>query len=147
MALKSVITGGAGFIGSNLTDHLVRIGHKVIVLDNFVSGKKSNLSHHKKKDVKIIKDDISNSKNLEKYFKGADYIFHLAALAEVIPSIKNPKKYFKNNVIGTLKVVEAAKKINIKKLIYAASSSCYGNPKKFPTSETVSYTHLTLPTT
>ena len=135
MALKSVITGGAGFIGSNLTDHLVRIGHKVIVLDNFVSGKKSNLSHHKKKDVKIIKDDISNSKNLEKYFKGADYIFHLAALAEVIPSIKNPKKYFKNNVIGTLKVVEAAKKINIKKLIYAASSSCYGNPKKFPTSE------------
>ncbi len=135
MALKSVITGGAGFIGSNLTDHLVRIGHKVIVLDNFVSGKKSNLSHHKKKDVKIIKDDISKSKNLEKYFKGADYIFHLAALAEVIPSIKNPKKYFKNNVIGTLKVVEAAKKVNIKKLIYAASSSCYGNPKKFPTSE------------
>ena len=135
MALKSVITGGAGFVGSNLTDHLVRIGHKVIVLDNFVSGKKSNLSHHKKKDVKIIKDDISNSKNLEKYFKGADYIFHLAALAEVIPSIKNPKKYFKNNVIGTLKVVEAAKKVNIKKLIYAASSSCYGNPKKFPTSE------------
>ena len=135
MALKSVITGGAGFIGSNLTDHLVRIGHKVIVLDNFVSGKKSNLSHHKKKDLKIIKDDISNSKNLEKYFKGADYIFHLAALAEVIPSIKNPKKYFKNNVIGTLKVVEAAKKVNIKKLIYAASSSCYGNPKKFPTSE------------
>ena len=135
MALKSVITGGAGFIGSNLTDHLVRIGHKVVVLDNFVSGKKSNLSHHKKKDLKIIKDDISNSKNLEKYFKGADYIFHLAALAEVIPSIKNPKKYFKNNVIGTLKVVEAAKKVNIKKLIYAASSSCYGNPKKFPTSE------------
>ena len=135
MALKSVITGGAGFIGSNLTDHLVRIGHKVIVLDNFVSGKKSNLSHHKKKDVKIIRDDISNSKNLEKCFKGADYIFHLAALAGVIPSIKNPKKYFKNNVIGTLKVVEAAKKVNIKKLIYAASSSCYGNPKKFPTSE------------
>ena len=53
---KSIITGGAGFIGSNLTDHLVRIGHKVIILDNFVSGKKSNLSHHKKKDVKIIKE-------------------------------------------------------------------------------------------
>ena len=135
MALKSVITGGAGFIGSNLTDHLVRIGHKVVVLDNFVSGKKSNLSHHKKKNVKIIKIDISKSKNLDKYFKGADYVFHLAALAEIIPSIKNPKKYFKNNVIGTLKVVEAVKNVKIKKLIYAASSSCYGTPKKLPTSE------------
>tara|TARA_B100001027_G_scaffold192094_1_gene146749 strand:+ start:1526 stop:2431 length:906 start_codon:yes stop_codon:yes gene_type:complete len=135
MALKSIITGGAGFIGSNLTDHLVKMGHKVIILDNFISGKKSNLSHHKKKDVKIIKVDISNSKNLEKYFKGADYIFHLAALAEIIPSFKNPKKYFKNNVVGTLKVVEAAKKMNIKKLIYAASSSCYGTPKAFPISE------------
>ena len=135
MALKSVITGGAGFIGSNLADHLVRIGHKVVVLDNFVSGKKSNLSHHKKKNVKIIKIDISKSKNLDKYFKGADYVFHLAALAEIIPSIKNPKKYFKNNVIGTLKVVEAVKKVKIKKLIYAASSSCYGTPKKLPTSE------------
>ena len=135
MALKSVITGGAGFIGSNLTDHLVRIGHKVVVLDNFASGKKSNLSHHKKKNVKIIKIDISKSKNLDKYFKGADYVFHLAALAEIIPSIKNPKKYFKNNVIGTLKVVEAVKKVKIKKLIYAASSSCYGTPKKLPTSE------------
>ena len=132
---KSVITGGAGFIGSNLTDHLVKIGHKVIVLDNFISGKKSNLSHHKKKDVKIIRIDISKVNNLDKYFKGADYVFHLAALAQIIPSIKNPKKYFKNNVIGTIKVVEAAKRAKIKKFIYAASSSCYGNPKKFPTSE------------
>ena len=129
-SLKSVITGGAGFIGSNLTDHLVKVGHKVIVLDNFISGKKSNLSHHKKKDVKIIRIDISKVNNLDKYFKGADYVFHLAALAQIIPSIKYPKKYFKNNVIGTLKVLEAAKNIKIKKLIYAASSSCYGTPKK-----------------
>ena len=133
--LRSIITGGAGFIGSNLTDHLVRIGHKVTVLDNFVSGKKSNLAHHKKKDVKIIRIDISKNKNLDKYFKGADYVFHLAGLAEIIPSIKNPKKYFDNNVIGTLNIVKAAKKIKIKKLIYAASSSCYGTPKNFPTSE------------
>ena len=132
---KSIITGGAGFIGSNLTDHLVRIGHKVIILDNFVSGKKNNLAHHKKKDVKIVKLDISKSKNLDIYFKGVDYIFHLAGLAEIIPSIKNPKQYFDNNVIGSLNVVEAAKKAKIKKLIYAASSSCYGTPKSFPTSE------------
>jgi len=107
---KSIITGGAGFIGSNLTDHLVKIGHKVIILDNFVSGKKANLSHHKKKNVKIVKIDIAKSKNLEKYLFGADYVFHLAGLAEIIPSIKNPKKYFINNVVGTLNVVEAAKK-------------------------------------
>ena len=132
---KSIITGGAGFIGSNLTDNLVRIGDKVIILDNFVSGKKNNLAHHKKKDVKIVKLDISKSKNLDKYFKGVDYIFHLAGLAEIIPSIKNPKQYFDNNVIGSLNVVEAAKKAKIKKLIYAASSSCYGTPKSFPTSE------------
>ena len=132
---KSIITGGAGFIGSNLTDHLVRIGHQVIVLDNFVSGKKSNLSHHKKKNVKIFKTDISKSKILHRYFKGADYVFHLAGLAEIIPSIKNPKKYFVNNVLGTLNVLEAAKKVKIKKFIYAASSSCYGTPKKIPTSE------------
>ena len=132
---KSIITGGAGFIGSNLADHLIRIGHKVIVLDNFVSGKKSNLSHHKKKNLKIFKIDISKNKNLDQYLKGADYVFHLAGLAEIIPSIKNPRKYFINNAIGTLKVVQAAKKAKIKKLIYAASSSCYGNTKSFPTSE------------
>ena len=135
MKKRSIITGGAGFIGSNLTDHLVRIGHKVIVLDNFVSGKKSNLSHHNRKNVKIFKTDISKSKNLDRYFKGADYVFHLAGLAEIIPSIKNPKKYFVNNVLGTVNVLEAAKKVKIKKFIYAASSSCYGTPKKIPTSE------------
>tara|TARA_Y100000389_G_scaffold200577_1_gene241302 strand:- start:2232 stop:3140 length:909 start_codon:yes stop_codon:yes gene_type:complete len=132
---KSVITGGAGFIGSNLTDHLVKAGHKVIILDNFVSGKRSNLSHHKNQNVKIIKIDISKDNNLERYFKNIDYVFHLAGLAEIIPSIKNPKKYFINNVLGTLNVIEAAKKTKIKKLIYAASSSCYGTPKSFPTSE------------
>ncbi len=134
-ASKTIITGGAGFIGSNLADHLIKIGHKVIILDNFVSGKKSNLSHHKKNDLKIVKIDISKSKKLDKYFKGVDYIFHLAALAQIIPSIKNPKKYFTNNVLGTLNVVKAAKKAKIKKLIYAASSSCYGTPNKIPTSE------------
>ena len=108
--IKSIVTGGAGFIGSNLVDRLVQEGHKVIVLDNFVSGKKSNLSHHLKKNVKIIKLDISNNKNLSKYFKGVKYVFHLAGLAEIVPSINNPRKYFINNTLGTLNVLEAAKK-------------------------------------
>ena len=136
MSFKSIVTGGAGFIGSNLVDRLVKEGHKVIVLDNFISGKKKNLSHHKKKDVKIINLDISKNKNLEKYFYKVDYVFHLAGLAEIIPSIKDPKKYFATNVFGTLNILEASKNKKIKKLIYAASSSCYGTPKNFPTSET-----------
>ena len=134
--LKSIVTGGAGFIGSNLVDRLVENGHKVIVIDNFVSGKKSNLSHQSKKNVKIVKLDISNNKKLGKYFKGVNYVFHLAGLAEIIPSIKNPRKYLINNTLGTLNVLEAAKKVKIKKFIYAASSSCYGIPKKIPTKET-----------
>ena len=134
--VRSLVTGGAGFIGSNLVDRLVNEGHKVIVIDNFVSGKKSNLSHHLKKNVKIIKLDISNKKNLDKYFKGIHYVFHLAGLAEIIPSIKNPRKYFVNNTLGTLNVLEASRKVKIKKFIYAASSSCYGTPKNIPTKET-----------
>ena len=134
--LKSIVTGGAGFIGSNLVDRLVENGHKVIVIDNFVSGKKDNLSHHSKKNVRIIKSDISNNKKLYKHFKGVDYVFHLAGLAEIVPSIENPRKYFMNNTLGTLNILEAAKQVKIKKFIYAASSSCYGTPKKIPTKET-----------
>ena len=134
--IKSIVTGGAGFIGSNLVDRLVKEGQKIIVLDNFVSGKRGNLTHHSKKDVEIINLDISNAKKLDKYLKDVSYVFHLAGLAEIVPSIKNPKKYFINNVLGTLNVLEAAKKVKVKKFIYAASSSCYGSPKKIPTSET-----------
>ena len=106
---KSLVTGGAGFIGSNLVDELVKKKHKVIVIDNFDTGRLSNLSHHSKKDLKIIRIDICNKKNLDKYFK--------------------------SNVVGTLNVVEAAKKAKIKKFIYAASASCYGIPDKFPIKE------------
>ena len=133
--IKSIVTGGAGFIGSNLVDRLVKEGHQVIVIDNFISGDKKNLSHHSKKIVKIINLDIVQDKKLNKYFYNVDYVFHLAGLAEIIPSIKNPKNYFINNVLGTLNVLEACKNKKIKKFVYAASSSCYGNPKKFPTSE------------
>jgi len=133
--MKSLVTGGAGFIGSNLVDYLMRKGHKVIVLDNFSTGRRSNLLHHKKKNVKIIKIDISENKRLGKYFKGVSYVFHLAGLADIVPSITNPIRYFQTNVKGTLNVLEASKKARIKKLIYAASASCYGIPKKYPTDE------------
>ena len=134
--MKSLVTGGAGFIGSNLVDYLVSKGHKVIVLDNFCTGKKRNLSHHKKKNVKIIKIDISTNKKLNKYFKNVNYVFHLAGLANVNESLKKPNKFFKSNVTGTYNIILASKKANIKKFIFTASASCYGIPNKFPTSET-----------
>ena len=133
--MKSLVTGGAGFIGSNLVDLLVKKKHKVIVLDNFSTGRRSNLKNHTKKNVKVIKIDIFKNKNLDKYFHGVDYVFHLAGLADIVPSIENPKKYFDANVLGTFNVVRASNKAKIKKFIYAASASCYGFPKQFPTKE------------
>ena len=133
--MQSLVTGGAGFIGSNLVDQLILKGHKVIVLDNFSTGRKSNLAHHKKKNLKIININIAKNKSLDKYFKRVNYVFHLAGLADIVPSIENPSKYYNSNVIGTLNVIQAAKKIKLKKFIYAASASCYGIPDKFPTKE------------
>ncbi len=133
--MKCLVTGGAGFIGSNLVDQLILKNYQVIVLDNFSTGRRSNLSHQTKKNVKIIKVDISNNKHLDKYFNDVDYVFHLAGIADIVPSIENPSKYFKSNVVGTLNVVQAAKKAKIKKFIYAASASCYGIPDKFPIKE------------
>ena len=132
--MKIIVTGGAGFIGSNLVDFLVKKKHKVIVIDNFSTGLKNNLKLSQNK-VKIINKDISSNKNLDKIFNGVDYVFHMAGLADIVPSIEKPESYFKSNVLGTFNVLEACRKNKIKKIIYAASASCYGLPKKFPTNE------------
>tara|TARA_B100000674_G_scaffold482760_1_gene485634 strand:- start:30 stop:1022 length:993 start_codon:yes stop_codon:yes gene_type:complete len=134
MTIKSLITGGAGFIGSNLTEELLKLGHHVTVLDNFSTGRRSNLPKHKR-NLKIVNIDISEKKSLDKYFKGVKYVFHLAALADIVPSIEKPEIYYKSNVFGTFNVVQASMKHKVKKLIYAASASCYGFPKEFPTNE------------
>jgi UDP-glucose 4-epimerase len=133
----SIVTGGAGFIGSNLVEKLVKLKHKVIVIDNLSTGRLSNIKIVKKKII-FKKIDLYKNKNklvtLFKEFK-VDYIFHLAGLADIVPSIVNPENYFNSNVVGTLNILEVAKNYKIKKLIYAASASCYGIPKRFPTSE------------
>ena len=109
--MKSIVTGGAGFIGSNLVDELISSGHKVTVLDNFSTGNLVNLKKHKKnKKLKIVKIDISSKKNLDKFFKNVDHVYHLAALADIVPSIENPDKYFDSNVVGTFRVLQASKK-------------------------------------
>ncbi len=134
---KVIVTGGAGFIGSHLVDNLLTEGYHVIVIDNFSTGRPDNLRHHEEnKNLEIINSDINNQEELGKYFKGVTWVFHLAALADIVPSIQQPENYFKSNVDGTFSILQLSKKAGVKKLIYIASSSCYGIPDIYPTSET-----------
>lgn len=134
---KSLVTGGAGFIGSHLVDRLLENNFKVTVLDNFSNGSLENLKHHKdNENLEVVECDVANREAIEKHFEGVDWVFHLAALADIVPSIQNPEAYHHSNVNGTISCLQAAKKANVKRFIYAASSSCYGIPEKYPTSET-----------
>jgi len=133
--MKCLVTGGAGFIGSNLVEKLIQLKHDVTVLDNLSTGRLSNLNKFISK-IAFYKVDITNKKKLlDSYFYKVDWVFHLAGLADIVPSIENPEKYFNSNVVGTLNILEKSRKAKIKKLIYAASASCYGIPTEYPTNE------------
>lgn len=134
--MRSVVTGGCGFIGSHIVDKLLEQGQEVRVIDNFSTGRAENLAHHKEERLAIYNADIRDKEQISPIFEGADYIYHLAALADIVPSIQRPWDYYSSNVLGTFNVVECAKNANIKKLVYAASSSCYGIPEEYPTKET-----------
>jgi len=123
----AVVTGGAGFIGSHMVDRLLRSNCAVRVIDNLVSGRESNLAKHRK-DPKLLCEwhDVCKLKKNASLFKEAEYVFHFAGIGDLIPSIENPEKYMMNNIQGTIKVLECARKNKIKKFVYAASSSCYG---------------------
>ncbi|MBI3553547.1 MAG: SDR family oxidoreductase [Elusimicrobia bacterium] len=138
MTRKScVVTGGAGFIGSHLVERLLNEGHRVTVIDNFSTGRPENLAHlGKNPALKLVQADIAEHAKMAPLFKGAQWVFHLAALADIVPSIERPTDYFRANVVGTESVLEAARAANAQRFIYAASSSCYGIPDRFPTSET-----------
>ena len=136
--MNVIVTGGAGFIGSHLVEHLLKISNvkKIVLIDSFTNGSKKNISHFiKNKKLKIIKKDINKIKVNDNNFKKIDYVFHLAAIADIIPSINNPMYYCKTNFIGTINILEAMRYNKIKKIIYTASSSCYGIQKKYPTDE------------
>jgi UDP-glucose 4-epimerase len=133
--MKIIVTGGAGFIGSHLVDLLIANKFDVIVLDNFSTGRRANLDHVKDK-IQLIECDLTIKGDWIQYFKDVDWVFHLAALADIVPSIQKPEAYFNANVNGTFNVIQACKVAEVKKIIYAASSSCYGIPDKYPTSET-----------
>jgi UDP-glucose 4-epimerase len=135
--LKTLVTGGCGFIGSHTVDRLLVDGHEVTVIDNLSSGNARNLEHHKNNPrLRVHIVSISDFKNIETLFKGIDCVFHLAALADIVPSIEKPMDYHNSNVNGTISVLEACRKYQVKRLIYSASSSCYGIPDKYPTPET-----------
>ena len=123
----SVVTGGAGFIGSHLVDLLLSEGHEVRVLDNLSGGHETNLKQHKSnKNLVCEWSDINNLAPDNALFKNATYCFHLAGIGDIVPSIEQPVNYMQTNVQGTVKVLEAARHANVKKFVYASSSSCYG---------------------
>lgn len=133
--MRAVITGGAGFIGSHLAEYLIEQGVEVVILDNFQTGSRTNLAkiaHHPNLSIYCL--DISREE-LTSYFSHADWVFHLAGLADVALSHSNPALYFQMNVTATMKVIESAKNCNVKRLIYAASASCYGLNPPCPTDE------------
>ena len=132
-----VVTGGAGFIGSHLVDKLLAEGREVLVVDSLVTGNLRNLEQHEgNSKLKLMIDDIADLTVMNSALKHADRVFHLAARADIVPSIQNPLDYYRSNVDGTFSVLEAAREHQINRLIYIASSTCYGFPKECPTKET-----------
>jgi len=134
---KVIVTGGAGFIGSHLAEALVGKGYQVVIVDNFSTGRLENMRDFKTfPNLTVERIDVTDFAAVSKIVEGATYVFHLAALADIVPSIQEPIKYHHANVNGTITVLEAARKAGIKKVIYASSSSCYGIPDIYPTPET-----------
>ena len=131
---KVLVTGGCGFIGSHLSEKLIQLGYSVSIIDNLSTGRLENIKNFKDK-LNFYKADIKDKKKIEKYFKNIDIVFHCAALADIVPSIQQPETYYETNVTGSLNVVSSCLKFKVKKIIYTASSSCYGIPLSYPTDE------------
>ena len=132
---KYLVTGGAGFIGSNITKKLVDLKKEVVVFDNFSTGTIDNLKSIKNK-IRIIKGDLGNFSEVKKAVKNIDYIIHHGAISSVQQSINNPYKTNETNVTGTLNILICAKESNIKRVVFAGSASAYGNEKTIPKKET-----------
>ena len=134
--MKAVVTGGAGFIGSHLCDLLIRHDFEVVVIDNLSTGRLDNIEHLGKR-IKFVHSDLSLiSQEWVDEVKSTDYIFHLASLADIVPSIESPSTYFHSNVTSTLNLLSHTDTARLKKFVYAASSSCYGISEQYPTPET-----------
>jgi UDP-glucose 4-epimerase len=134
--MRYLVTGGAGFIGSNTVDELVRRGHSVVVLDDISSGKEDNLAEIRNK-ITFIKGSITDIEVVRKAMHEAEYVLHLAARTSVPRSVKDPVETNRINIDGTLNVLVAAKELKVKRVVFAASSSVYGETATLPKVETM----------
>lgn len=138
MKKKILITGGAGFIGSNLTEHFLQKGYAVRVLDNFATGHRHNIQPHEDNPLfELQEGDIRHTVDCEKAVQGVDYVLHQAALGSVPRSIKDPQTSNEVNVTGFLNILVAARDAGVKRFVYAASSSTYGDSEALPKVEDV----------
>ena len=134
--MKTLVTGGCGFIGSHLAEMLLALGHEVIILDNLACGRKENImSFIANPKLSFHPVDICDRTAIQDHFHGVDWVFHLAGLADIVPSIEQPDSYFQVNVVGTLNVLQSARAAGVRRFVYAASSSSYGIPDTYPTPE------------
>jgi len=131
--VRILVTGGAGFIGSHLVDRLAAEGHQVRVIDNLSSGRLENLAH--RRDVEVIIGDLKNPQDVQKAVRGVDAVFHFAANPEVRVSTTNPDIHFNENVVTTFNLLEAMRKNDVTQLVFASSSSVYGEPDEIPVDE------------
>lgn len=135
--MKVIVTGGAGFIGSHLSRELWRRGHTIQVIDSLIGGRKETIADLLGQDrFAFHQADIREFAAIAPLFDGADWVFHLAGLADIVPSIEKPRAYYETNVDGTFNVLEASRAAGVRRFVYAASSSCYGLAEQFPTPET-----------
>jgi UDP-glucose 4-epimerase len=141
----ALVTGGAGFIGSHMVDVLLDEGYKVRVIDNLIGGREANIAHHRQNpDFQFVESDIRAYQPGDKLFAGVDYVIHFAGIGDIVPSIEKPMEYMSVNVQGTVHMLECARRAQVKKFVYAASSSCYGlaavpTPEEHPISPEYPY--------
>lgn len=136
-AKTCLVTGGAGFIGRTLVETLLNAGHSVRVIDNLASGRRENVERFADRTgYAFVEADVADTAAIRPHFDGVDWVFHLAAMADIVPSIEAPMIYHRANVDGTISVLECAREAGCARFVYAASSSCYGIPDVYPTPET-----------
>lgn len=135
LAMRALVTGGAGFIGSHIVDRLISDGHEVVVLDDFSTGHRSNLTEHEA--LTIVEGDISNADTVNQCMQGIDWVFHKAAVASVPKTVNDPVGSSLVNYHGTLHLLEAARKNNVKRFVFASSAALYGDEPTLPKVESM----------